>query len=402
MRPSFIPTVSALKFGLLFFILSCLTSNSYGQELNDNRRYHGIDLLDAPRADSVVELTIPQDPREDYIMLDLRGGAGGDAATAGGCRASGGEGARVKAIIRIGEGPGEIPAGSSVRLIVGDGAKFSGCDGVPIASCSIASGGGGGSALLINLNGTWEIIAVAGGGGGAYAQETFGSCVGIQRGQGGRSTESGGDGGGDRGGNGGIDGGGGSGGSRANGGASSGGGGGALGDGGSNVASLKGKKGYADGGYGGTNDSPLNTGYGGWGFGGGGARFHGYSEGGGGGGGYSGGGGGSDNENGGGGGSYVNPMYTFNTEKIQGRLGNPEDNAGFVAYQFTCIPDFTGFEYIQELCKPDDLGRIQLIHDIESNDRCLDFLEWDMEPVNGWSHLGNGLFRSMRAGTYTV
>ncbi|MEM9819883.1 MAG: hypothetical protein AAF985_02380 [Bacteroidota bacterium] len=311
---------------------------------------------------------------------------GGGTATVDQCSSTGGTGAFVKATVRIGDGPGEVPAGAELRFFVGKNGSSGSCTGI---FCAAAGGGGGGTAVMAFIDGNWEIIAVAGAGGGAY-QGRFSSCVDSQLGQGGRASESGGDGEGNNHGDGGENGNGGGGGGAFD--LLSGGGGGAFSDGGPFLL-RRGRQGYEEGGDGGTGNFD-----GGWGFGGGGAS----DDAGGGGGGYSGGGGGGDVNNGGGGGSYVNSEYTFDTEKINGQAGSTSDSRGEITYQFFCVPEITGFDYISGLCAPNALGRIQLIHDIDSTDACAEYLDFRLEPINGWNHLGNGLFRSVRLGTYTA
>ncbi|GGG03852.1 hypothetical protein GCM10011344_00230 [Dokdonia pacifica] len=348
---------------------------------------------------SIQTYTVSADAEEgSQLTFLVRGGDGGRAEVCD-CKAGGGNGAITEATITIGSNTsaGQIPAGTELRLIVGG----KGTDEIRSGCFAGSTGsGGGGTAVLANINATWEIIAVAGGGGGAYQGHFFG-CVDKQHGQGGRSTISGGNGEGSVPGAGGLNG------QGADGGGSgiedwrdhSGGGGGAFSDGtGDNSVNqdthpMGGKKGFPSGGAGGTEDDYE----GGWGFGGGGAS----DEGAGGGGGYSGGGGGSEFNNGGGGGSYINPLYTSNVNIISGGNDNNTEH-GYIEILNECSISVTGFTYINHLCTEDDQGRIQFNYTIADAGDCDLSLDWRLLPINGWDYLGDGIFRTVRAGDYTL
>ena len=337
--------------------------------------------------------SIPYNSPYNLLAFELIGGGGGKARL-GDCESLGGDGARVSYTIFIGDDEGQIPPGSEIRFIIGEGgwsSDFSDQVG------SSKGGGGGGTAVLTRFPGNieeddWVLLAVAGGGGGAY-QGAFIGCVDSQKGQGGRSLTSGGDGEGDFAGSGGTSGGGGEGGGGFQ--DLSGGGGGHQSNG-SGTFSKEGKKGYPDGGAGGSSNIGQK---GGWGYGGGG---HG-EEAGGGGGGYSGGGGGGSVNNGGGGGSYVNARYKIASEIIAGGSSSSGSH-GRLYYQFkeACAASITGFEYINPLCSQDAQGRIQLTYELQGGSSCLSELDFGLTPVLGQRHLGNGIFRAVRAGTYTA
>lgn len=339
------------------------------------------------------DFTIPHNTSYNSINFTLRGGDGGEAKL-GNCISYGGDGATVTGTLKIGNYGGQLPPGTEVRFVIGGYGSGVGDDNLQVGWAF--GHGGGGSALLAKINDVWEILAVVGGGGGAYQGAAI-FCVDSQQGQGGRHTTDGGDGQGDFAGNGGSDGDGGEGGGGLGSGDLSGGGGGAFSNGTGNY-SKEGNAGYPAGGNGGT-AGPLVPGSGGWGFGGGGAG----EDSGGGGGGYSGGGGGGTINNGGGGGSYVNSTYVINKSfTVGGNISGTK--AGEASYQFTeiCIADVFDFEYVNPLCDENGLGRIQLDYTILGGNVCNNSFDFALLPVNGSSHLGNGIIRSVRAGEYTV
>ncbi|MEM9931472.1 MAG: hypothetical protein AAF840_16805, partial [Bacteroidota bacterium] len=253
-------TISGFKCTILLVYLTCLAEVGYSQELNDNFQIHTLNP-----SGNAVDFTIPQNPGSNYISFVLRGGGGGNAEV-NGCGRRGGGGATVKATIGIGDGPGEVAVGDSIRFLVGKNGADGGCG---TNNCNAWGGGGGGSAVLAKRNDTWEIIAVAGGGGGCYIGNFLGACIDRQSGQGGRATESGGDGEGNAAGNGGSNGNGGRGGGIFLERELSGGGGGAFQRGRPTNSSRSGHLGFPGGGFGGFDDDDTQDG--GWGFGGGGA-----------------------------------------------------------------------------------------------------------------------------------
>ncbi|WP_422105432.1 BspA family leucine-rich repeat surface protein [Winogradskyella sp.] len=367
-------------------LICCFSTSVWGQQVFD---YTG----------GLQSYTVDANAQEgSQLTFKIKGGDGGRAEVCG-CRAGGGNGAITEATITIGSNTsvGQIPPGTTLRFIVGG----KGTDEIRSGCFAGSTGsGGGGTAVLANIDSTWQIIAVAGGGGGAY-QGHFFDCVDRQHGQGGRATTFGGNGGGSSAGAAGSNGAGGNG---AGSGVAdwvdfSGGGGGAFSNGtGDNSTSpsshhMGGKLGYPAGGAGGTEEDYA----GGWGFGGGGSS----DEGAGGGGGYSGGGGGTEFDNGGGGGSFANPLYTSGVNITAGSHDNNTEH-GYIEVQHECTINVTGFDYINPLCTPGDQGRIQFNYSLLDTGHCDMELDWRLEPMNGWSYLGDGIFRSIRAGDYTL
>lgn len=309
------------------------------------------------------DFTIPNDPTITQISFAAKGGDGGFARIRNfvpipllpdidvTCKVDGGEGASVLATFYLGNGPGELPYGSTIRMIVG-GKGESGNAEIFGGTSARYGGGGGGTGILIKKPGsdTWEILLVAGGGGGAYQGMGALICVNSNPGEGGRRELNGGRGGGGIArGDGGIAGKGGDAGG-VNNLEISGGGGGAFTPGqGVTCLSLpidvsevgQGQSGLTEGGAGGKSNGCIgfNMRDGGFGFGGGGAGF----GAGGGGGGYSGGGGGGTTGSGGGGGSFVTPMTPIRT--ITPGNTTPEPADGWIQYQLTrppmanCTPD---------------------------------------------------------------
>lgn len=271
------------------------------------------------------EFRIPDDPITEYLHFRVRGGDGGEAKT-GSASTPGGDGALIEFDIKIGNGPNEIPAGSTLRFVVGKSGQ-----GHTVSAAGLAlGGGGGGTGILLVGDGSFdEILAIAGGGGGAYRSGTWGSAPG----QGGRSGTSGGDGEGDDGAPGGING------EPAHG--NSAGSGGAWFSGGAEGGISGGAGISALGCWGGETSTGGN---GGWGCGGGGAAsLNGLTAGSGGGGGYSSGGGSGGVQRpvrAGGGGSYLNTDHVFNSNITAGGAGGNTE-FGIVSYQFYCSARFS-------------------------------------------------------------
>jgi hypothetical protein len=298
------------------------------------------------------------------LSFEVVGGDGGIAQISGGlgCTSPGGKGARANVVVIVGNGPGQVPVGSTIRFIVGDSGngdnmQFTGLN-------TVGAAGGGGTAVLYKSTSppamfTFEPICVAGGGGGAYQSEIIGLCTGNQPGQPGRAEETGGNGTGSSPGLGGTNLlGGGS-------GLGGGGGGGANGNGGGIFCLIPfnlstpiafGSGTWENGGAGGNGSfcttDPLVT-HGGFGYGGGGGGLVSAlnAVGGGGGGGYNGGGGGGVAGAGGGGGSHL--------------------MSGLLTHTLTAGPSNSGFEwsvgYVSYHCVTDLLEANQnLFHDKES------------------------------------
>lgn len=254
------------------------------------------------------------------------------------CTSMGGSGARVQATFSIGTGTNEIPAGSTIRLIVGQAGENHISD-ISFGTGYAYGGGGGGSAVLYRAPGSpvWTTLLAAGGGGGAYQGMFANACIDNENGQGGRSGTSGGNGTGDIGpGSGGFSG------TSGDGGGASGlisaGGGGAFSDGGGipcDGFNGEGKAGLPAGGAGGTQETCFLGElfkYGGFGFGGGGAG----RGAGGGGGGYAGGGGGGTTGSGGGGGSGVDPRAI--SQGITAGGNDPASLDGSIAISCSLAP----------------------------------------------------------------
>lgn len=389
------------KFGFLFTLLCFFSIHIMAQndgevtpdptapELLDDGLSHG------SSAGVVQDFSIPYNTPYSALTFSLRGGGGGYARLST-CVSYGGSGAEVAFTVFIGDDGGEIPEGSEIRFIHATGGEDS-WNNTPC--CWTSGGGGGGTAVLARFPGEtteddWKLLAVAGGGGGAYQANALLGCVDSQGGQGGRDGIGGGNGEGNFAGSGGSNGNGGAGGGSAFDGDLAGGGGGHNSDGGGDF-SKEGKKGYPAGGAGGTGGRA-----GGWGYGGGGSG----EEAGGGGGGYSGGGGGGSVNNGGGGGSYVNTQYAVVSRITAGENSSTNKKSGILKYQFEqkCTANITGFEYVNPLCSQDDQGRIQLTYELKGGSSCLSELDFGLTPILGQQHLGNGLFRAVRAGTYTA
>jgi hypothetical protein len=238
----------------------------------------------------------------------------------------GGEGAQAVIGVRIGNDPGQIAPGGTIRFIVGKKGDDVFEDTSFGADVAAAGGGGGSAVLYLPPNGSWAndgvILAAAGGGGGACAADlsTRGPGFDANAGECGDDLVNGTDVS-----MGGCNGLGGQ-------GRFGGGGAGAFGNGGPGGFNpdFQGKLGFPSGGTGGTS----NAGNGGWGFGGGGA---GGGTGAGGGGGYSGGAAACcssiDDPEGpaGGGGSYINQVYAApGSGTLEGF--SPRDDNGFAQY----------------------------------------------------------------------
>ena len=135
------------KAGLLTFIFSGLWSASLLAQ-TVKQTYVNRD------ATHYYDIEIPSGV--EYLYLEVKGGDGGKANVA---NTKGGEGARASGYVAIGDGSGEIPAGSTLRLTPGQAGLTS----------KYCSGGGGGSGVAFQAPNTkdWKLLLVAGGGGGA-------------------------------------------------------------------------------------------------------------------------------------------------------------------------------------------------------------------------------------------
>lgn len=285
---------------------------------------------------SYNDYTIPASGTLNHKTLKLTavGGRGGSATVnvddAASCDASGGNAARVEGTVTIGDAPGQLAPGGTLRFIVGERGESDTRDTIFFINIGAAYGGGGGaSAVLYRPPGAtgetctgdgtdWQPLLVAGGGGGAHVGFYF-VCVDQYDGLDASLTTSGKAGCGNSG----------SGGSNGQGGTGlldiGSGGGGWLTAG---TGNSPGQAGCSTGGAGGSDSGNLT--FGGFGFGGGGSGL----GGGGGGGGYSGGGGGGGSNCGGGGGSFASSILsnvTFSTV-----------SSGDTCYQFVTPSNCTG------------------------------------------------------------
>ena len=316
---------------------------------------------------SYQDFVIPNNPLIVKISFAVAGADGGKATIRSGfwipiegsfvvvnsCTAGGGAGAFAYATFLVGNGPGQIPLGSTVRFIIGQKGQ-DGSDDISTVpgTGSEYGGGGGGSAVLFSPPGVgtgWYPLVVAGGGGGGYQGMVANICLGLEDNGGpGRAGTGGGDGHGSIGyGSGGTSGGGG--------GANDilgGGGGGAYGFGGSvpcidadlNVYDIgEGGRGAGPGdnhygGYGGSSEACtsllLRWRNGGYGFGGGGGGV----GVGGGGGGWSGGGAGGVISAGGGGGSFLSESRDGGGISVGGSTTNPANGYGSYGVLLNAVP----------------------------------------------------------------
>ena len=118
------------------------------QDLTDDLKTHKLLTPSGygTRDGAVRDFTIPSNTPYNAIRFTLRGGDGGRARanSSGTCSAWGGDGAVVYFTVRIGDGEDEVPAGSSIRFIIGKAGDAHEGSG---ASTRYA-GGGGGTAVL--------------------------------------------------------------------------------------------------------------------------------------------------------------------------------------------------------------------------------------------------------------
>ena len=315
--------LNLLKAGLLSFIFSglwgaSLLAQTVKQTYVDSDATHYYDI----KITSGFE----------YLYLEAKGADGGKK-TGTELVHNGGEGARAFGYVKIGDGTGEIPAGSTLRLIPGEAGE----------SWNHFAGGGGGTAVAFKrpqANDAWQLLLVAGGGGGAgimgsgKAGTTYSYGLDGNDGQGSELHNKGKDG---------------------NGGTHEGyqayPGGGAFSDGGGGCPGRAGMQNNVPvGGMGGSTDCGDKVVIrGGFGFGGGGSGISAGKGtdkdeigGGGGGGGYSGGGGGQSYHDwnvlaeygggpGGGGGSYVNTDWFF-IQSLQSFNTTNDPQHGYVRY----------------------------------------------------------------------
>ncbi|MEZ4963648.1 MAG: ricin-type beta-trefoil lectin domain protein [Saprospiraceae bacterium] len=119
-----------------------------------------------PYSGSYEDHKVPGTVDYPYIQFRVVGADGGSAKITNCDRVVGGAGAIVTAILEIGTTENEVPAGGTLRFIVGQGGQNMN------SSPGGGAGGGGGSAVLLKVTGQtdpYRILAVAGGGGGGWA-----------------------------------------------------------------------------------------------------------------------------------------------------------------------------------------------------------------------------------------
>lgn len=339
-----------LPFLLVSFLLFFLPPLSEAQPLLEiTPDYETIGI-----AGSYQDFLIPDDPSLERLEFILKGGDGGRYRKDNGtCLADGGEGARMTAAFRVGQGLYELRPGGKIRFVVGKkGSSISPEQDQDDIAAGGAGGGGGTAVLYLNPNVVspdnepstslanqatdWILLAVAGGGGGAYGYVDLSAVLNTCETRAGTGGQTGLDGSGGGGGSGNAGGENGEGGQTGDNFYNGGAGGGYLSNGdpeSSENTGRNGKKGGITGGAGG-------NGGGGFGYGGGGGGRTTENGGGGGGGGFSGGGGGNNAgntnyaNNGGGGGSFITESYIVGTVKRE-YLGNTSvPEPGYIQYGF--------------------------------------------------------------------
>lgn len=314
MKKQKISFLKAGKYAAFVFLLSGLACASLHAQIVNTVTYSN---SDDPH---YYDVEVPAG--YGYLYVTARGADGGEKPGDN----KGGGGAKVYAWMTIGNGPGEIPPHSILRLIPGQrGGNY-----------NYGAGGGGGTGVAFKgpeATDPWYLLAVAGGGGGAGHQYSGRSGSVTTNGSGGIAME-----------NNKLD----NGGTNGNAGDNefAAGGGGAFSGGGSYCTGAAGfiSNNTPRGGPG----AECNDGHGGGGFGfggGGGGSMKITKAGvasqiyyaGGGGGGYSGGGGGKYDGGGGGGGSYVNPDWVSLQRMISMDITDDPKN-GYVNYYFSNSP----------------------------------------------------------------
>ncbi|MEM1330064.1 MAG: hypothetical protein AAGG07_05850 [Planctomycetota bacterium] len=133
----------------------------------------------------VQDFVIP-DLDRGLLALTASGADGGDAFAGPnlGCFGAGGQGASVQAQFTIGNLPGMLKPGGTLRFIVG---QRGGGDPTP-SSGRAAAGGGGGTGVAYLAPGRtgvsttdWEVLIAAGAGGGGWAGFALGACTSPDR-----------------------------------------------------------------------------------------------------------------------------------------------------------------------------------------------------------------------------
>ena len=340
------------------------------------------------------------------IYFRMFGGDGGfaDAQEDGSCLFKGGAGAEVYQELIVGDGDNEIPAGTTIRFIIGGKGESQGTNG-GTAIVWYAGGGGGGTGILAqfyepNQGNYWLILSAAGGGGGGYAKVFLG-CSGESSHGGSGVTTRNGENVDDH--EGGVHGSGG----ECSTDKKSGSGGGAFTDGyGAKDEEDVGKAGWVGfggggplGGKGGTSSQDAAK-KGGFGFGGGGVGH----EAGGGGGGYS---GGAADSYGGGGGSYVEEHYSVN-HYLKEHPTTSDVKDGFVLYrlEWKCRIGNTSVTIDEaESCAGEGAT---VTATIESTPPCATDLYYDLKDASNPDDLqfvtssNDGVFENVSVGQYAI
>ena len=138
------------------------------------------------------DFIIPKNDSLSQLILEVKGADGGWIEytykdrfnTIRTQRVQSGEGTMVSAVYSIGAGFGEIPPGSTLRMMIGKRGQWAKYD--LLMPGNFGASGGGGTAILVSKDrgNTWRILMVAGGGGGAGVQFINGKFTSLT----GRST----------------------------------------------------------------------------------------------------------------------------------------------------------------------------------------------------------------------
>src|SRR5690606_11167699 len=135
---------------LLFIRLLIAMTGFFLMELPDSRAQPILDNVDvnvnSPIFGHHVDYTIPvNDPVITHITFTLDGGDG-RSATIDEYTSNGGQGAKVLARFEVGNGPGQIPVGSTLQYMVGIKGTSTYSESV-LSIGFVGAGGGGGSGV---------------------------------------------------------------------------------------------------------------------------------------------------------------------------------------------------------------------------------------------------------------
>lgn len=161
---NYVSTISKAVFG--FLVLSFLGINMLPAQVALNGELYSDGVLRTVETNDVsvnkkyLEVTIPNDATLSQLVLEAKGGDGGNISGRGGSINwnETGSGALIRAKFQVGTNPDQLKPGSTLRFIVG----HKGSSGY------YAGGGGGASGIAYKELGqdTWEILLIAGGAGG--------------------------------------------------------------------------------------------------------------------------------------------------------------------------------------------------------------------------------------------